>query len=76
MALARINSRANGGLSQNANSNLDLATGVAPKRGMVLPFLPLAMSFDDVNYYVDMPAVSTILVELVSFHQLNSRHST
>ncbi|KAJ8638657.1 hypothetical protein MRB53_012924 [Persea americana] len=55
MALARINSRANGGLSQNANSNLDLATGVAPKRGMVLPFLPLAMSFDDVNYYVDMP---------------------
>lgn len=23
---------------------------------MVLPFTPLAMSFDDVNYYVDMPA--------------------
>ncbi|KAL6876398.1 hypothetical protein ACP4OV_012970 [Aristida adscensionis] len=29
---------------------------VAPRRGMVLPFNPLAMSFDDVNYYVDMPA--------------------
>ncbi|KAL6876399.1 hypothetical protein ACP4OV_012971 [Aristida adscensionis] len=28
----------------------------APRRGMVLPFKPLAMSFDDVNYYVDMPA--------------------
>ncbi|XP_010545667.1 PREDICTED: ABC transporter G family member 29 [Tarenaya hassleriana] len=25
------------------------------KKGMVLPFTPLAMSFDSVNYYVDMP---------------------
>ncbi|KAJ6842230.1 ABC transporter G family member 42-like [Iris pallida] len=30
--------------------------GHTRKRGMVLPFTPLAMSFDDVNYYVDMPA--------------------
>ncbi|GJM98188.1 hypothetical protein PR202_ga15175 [Eleusine coracana subsp. coracana] len=30
----------------------------APRRGMVLPFSPLAMSFDNVNYYVDMPAVT------------------
>jgi hypothetical protein len=30
-----------------------------PRRGMVLPFSPLAMSFDNVNYYVDMPAVSS-----------------
>lgn len=28
----------------------------APRRGMVLPFSPLSMCFDDVNYYVDMPA--------------------
>ncbi|WVZ79813.1 hypothetical protein U9M48_027347 [Paspalum notatum var. saurae] len=28
----------------------------APKRGMVLPFNPLAMSFDNMNYFVDMPA--------------------
>ncbi|PNX57027.1 ABC transporter G family member 36-like protein, partial [Trifolium pratense] len=35
---------------------LESANGVAPKRGMVLPFQPLAMSFDSVNYYVDMPA--------------------
>lgn len=25
---------------------------------MVLPFKPLSLSFDHVNYYVDMPAVS------------------
>lgn len=47
--------------SSQANSNglrnADSATGVAPRRGMVLPFQPLAMSFDSVNYYVDMPAV-------------------
>lgn len=38
--------------------SIDLGTGVAPKRGMVLPFTALSMSFDEVNYYVDMPAVS------------------
>ncbi|KAI3924912.1 hypothetical protein MKW98_031163 [Papaver atlanticum] len=27
-----------------------------PKRGMVLPFQPLSLSFNHVNYYVDMPA--------------------
>ncbi|KGN58035.1 hypothetical protein Csa_010583 [Cucumis sativus] len=31
------------------------ANGVAAKKGMILPFSPLAMSFDTVNYYVDMP---------------------
>ncbi|KAD2806245.1 hypothetical protein E3N88_39622 [Mikania micrantha] len=28
----------------------------ASKKGMVLPFTPLAMSFDNMNYYVDMPS--------------------
>ncbi|KAG5404332.1 hypothetical protein IGI04_010451 [Brassica rapa subsp. trilocularis] len=27
-----------------------------PKRGMVLPFQPLSLAFNNVNYYVDMPA--------------------
>ncbi|KAG4178795.1 hypothetical protein ERO13_A10G065800v2 [Gossypium hirsutum] len=31
-------------------------TRATTKKGMVLPFTPLAMSFDKVNYYVDMPA--------------------
>ena len=43
-------------MSRN-DSSLDAANGVAPKRGMILPFTPLAMSFDTVNYYVDMPPV-------------------
>lgn len=30
----------------------------APKRGMVLPFQPLSLAFEHVNYFVDMPAVS------------------
>ncbi|KAM7532289.1 hypothetical protein LguiB_035699 [Lonicera macranthoides] len=29
---------------------------VTNKRGMVLPFQPLSLAFDHVNYYVDMPA--------------------
>ncbi|KAG0455937.1 hypothetical protein HPP92_023725 [Vanilla planifolia] len=39
----------------SGDSSIDGNNGVAPKRGMVLPFQPLAMSFDEVNYYVDMP---------------------
>ncbi|KAG8371495.1 hypothetical protein BUALT_Bualt13G0093600 [Buddleja alternifolia] len=30
------------------------------KRGMILPFQPLAMTFHNVNYYVDMPKVSVL----------------
>lgn len=60
MAIRRMNSRlsslSNGnGMSRSGDASLDAANGVAPKRGMVLPFTPLAMSFDNVNYYVDMP---------------------
>lgn len=50
-------------LSRNVSS-LEAANGVAPKRGMILPFTPLAMSFNDVDYYVDMPAVSVCIVLL------------
>ncbi|KAA8540358.1 hypothetical protein F0562_024723 [Nyssa sinensis] len=57
MAIRRMSSRANpNGLSRNEDSTLEASGGVAAKRGMVLPFSPLAMSFDSVNYYVDMPA--------------------
>ncbi|VVA18637.1 PREDICTED: pleiotropic drug resistance [Prunus dulcis] len=56
MTIRRMSSRSNAnGLSRNADSSLEITSGVAPKRGMVLPFTPLAMSFDSVNYYVDMP---------------------
>ncbi|KAA8541752.1 hypothetical protein F0562_022904 [Nyssa sinensis] len=56
MAIRRMSSRSNSnGLNRNEDSSLEVASGVAPKRGMVLPFTPLAMSFDSINYYVDMP---------------------
>ncbi|XP_050234079.1 ABC transporter G family member 29-like [Mercurialis annua] len=57
MAMQRMSSQSSpNGLNRNADSSLEAANGVAAKRGMVLPFTPLAMSFDSVNYYVDMPA--------------------
>lgn len=34
---------------------------VVSKRGVVLPFKPLTISFDEINYYVDMPAVGNYL---------------
>ena len=45
------------GLIKNSDSTLEAENGVAPKRGMVVPFTPLSMSFEDVNYFVDMPPV-------------------
>ncbi|KAK1412286.1 hypothetical protein QVD17_33413 [Tagetes erecta] len=36
----------------NEDSSLEAATH---KRGMILPFTPLSMSFDNISYYVDMP---------------------
>ncbi|KAE9445412.1 hypothetical protein C3L33_22690, partial [Rhododendron williamsianum] len=38
------------------NDNLDVKDIATGKRGMVLPFQPLSLAFDHVNYYVDMPA--------------------
>ncbi|KAK4413837.1 ABC transporter G family member 36 [Sesamum alatum] len=56
MAVQRMSSRSSvHELSRSDDSSLGIAQGVSPKRGMVLPFTPLAMSFDDVNYFVDMP---------------------
>ena len=65
-----MSSRSNSnGINRNADSTLESANGVAPKRGMVLPFTPLAMSFDSVNYYVDMPAVSPLPI----FHSFSTK---
>ncbi|XP_022764631.1 pleiotropic drug resistance protein 2-like isoform X2 [Durio zibethinus] len=38
------------------NSIDSAADQASTKRGMVLPFQPLSLAFDHVNYYVDMPA--------------------
>lgn len=41
------------------NSSESFNSSVCPaRRGMVLPFQPLSLAFNHVNYYVDMPAVS------------------
>ncbi|KAK3018922.1 hypothetical protein RJ639_003519 [Escallonia herrerae] len=56
MAIRRMSSRSNANrITKNEDSSLEVASGIASKRGMVLPFTPLAMSFDSMNYFVDMP---------------------
>ena len=44
--------------SATGSSEIVGETKNAPKRGMVLPFQPLSLEFNHVNYYVDMPVVS------------------
>ena len=52
---ARLSNSSSNGISRVMSVGSKEA---GPRRGMVLPFSPLSMCFDDVNYYVDMPAVS------------------
>lgn len=35
------------------------------RRGMVLPFQPLSISFDNISYFVDTPAVSQFYERVV-----------
>lgn len=42
---------------RNTGTSANEAVNSEPRRGMVLPFEPLSLSFNHVNYYVDMPAV-------------------
>lgn len=44
-------------LGNALEATLEVA-GLERKRGMILPFQPLSISFDDLKYFVDMPAVS------------------
>jgi len=69
MMLLRMSGRSKNGLTRDMSIDAG-ATGVSPKRGMVLPFTPLAMSFDEVNYYVDMPAVSSLSFFFLFYSQL------
>lgn len=46
---------------RNAQSSQGSIVSVAnsqSKKGMVLPFQPLSLAFNHINYYVDMPEVS------------------
>ncbi|KAL4583825.1 hypothetical protein LXL04_008409 [Taraxacum kok-saghyz] len=56
VAMQRMHSASGHGLNRDQDLYDEAPNGVSPKKGMVLPFTPLAMSFDSVNYYVDMPA--------------------
>ncbi|GAB4850288.1 hypothetical protein Ancab_029587 [Ancistrocladus abbreviatus] len=42
---------------RTARISIQTANYNAQKRGMILPFYPLSMSFDSLNYYVDIPLV-------------------
>ena len=50
--VTEMTARNNNGIVESSNE---------PRRGMVLPFEPLSLTFNHVNYYVDMPAVSLSL---------------
>ncbi|XP_059462263.1 pleiotropic drug resistance protein 2-like isoform X2 [Corylus avellana] len=43
-------------MAVRSSSEIVGASNNAPRRGMVLPFQPLSLAFNHMNYYVDMPA--------------------
>jgi hypothetical protein len=56
-----LSSGRHSGVRQTAVEIDDVQEGHAQaQKGMILPFQPLALTFHNVNYYVDMPAVSVL----------------
>ncbi|KAG5607800.1 hypothetical protein H5410_029292 [Solanum commersonii] len=49
------------GIDMAVRNNSSIDKRASKKRGMVLPFQPLSLAFNHVNYYVDMPEVRNIL---------------
>lgn len=64
--------------SHSKNSGVVRATQ-PKKRGMVLPFEPYSLTFDDVTYSADMPKVKSIIKPIMIFQKygwcLDSIHS-
>ena len=52
-------------MAVRTSSEIVGASHSAPKRGMVLPYQPLSLAFNHVNYYVDMPAVSNLFLNVL-----------
>lgn len=48
--------------SETAIDISNLQKDTQGKKGMILPFEPLSLTFHDVNYYVDMPSVSCLIL--------------
>lgn len=63
-----VDMAATNALRLNADSIVDV-TNRAPRRGMVLPFQPLSLAFNHINYYVDMPAVSRSFILVYSAYE-------
>lgn len=60
-----------------ASSANDAFNEAGRRKGMILPFQPLAISFDDIKYYVDMPAVRYLQLSsyVPNSTYLDKRHS-
>jgi len=60
----RRSSISSGGANSDRFDAVEAANGVEAKRGMVLPFQPLAIAFHHIKYSIDMPSVSKTSLRL------------
>lgn len=53
--------------ARNTRNEMNISLGGSPnrKKGMVLPFQPLSVAFNHINYYVDMPSVSQSDIKMI-----------
>ena len=55
--LASASSHRPKGINNEADPAIAEDDSALTKRGMILPFVPLSLTFDDIRYSVDMPQV-------------------
>lgn len=56
--------------NDEATSNHMIGNSSSGIKGMVLPFVPLSIAFEDIKYSIDMPEVPQILKSLPDMHVL------
>jgi len=54
------------GITRSGSATVENHSGTT-QRGMVLPFAPLSLTFNNIKYFVDMPQVS---IEIISVNHL------
>jgi hypothetical protein len=67
--LVSASSHQSAGINTETDSAIVEDDSAPTKRGMILPFVPLSLTFDNIRYSVDMPQVKYRKLFLLHYQQ-------
>jgi hypothetical protein len=66
--------QATGSYSETVSSSID-PNSIPSQRGMILPFVPLSLTFDNIQYSVEIPRVSYLVMNIQNWDLLHCHYS-